>query len=89
MNPDSLRKRMRRGCAVVLPQGEFVTWEEFCEVQQAGLAHADAWDGMLLHAHSHDCTFYGPDPHGQEQTWESLTDEQRAWWIAQAKEVTP
>jgi hypothetical protein len=76
MNPGSLRA---------------LVGEEFDSLthRQHILAHADTWDGMLLHANSHDCTFFGPDPHGQEQTWESLTDEQRAWWIARAKEETP
>ena len=70
--PDSLRSKIK----------EWADYGDFSELD----AFADAWDGMLLHANSHDCTFFGPDPHGQEQTWESLTDEQRAWWIAQAKE---
>jgi len=78
MNPDSLREEAeRRRARDWFGDEGTAMWLD---------AHADQWDGMLLHANSHDCTFFGPDPHGQEQTWESLTDEQRAWWIARAKE---
>ena len=49
-------------------------------------AKIDGLRGQLLHAQSCDPTASDDGEHGEQRTWDFLTDEQRTWWIAAAQE---
>ena len=49
-------------------------------------ARLEAMAGELLHAYALDETASDDGPHGEQRSWNYLTDEQRTYWIATAQE---